>query len=96
MRAISRDFLEDYVDRAVHTREPLHDCILGTRIEGESQTDGKVHLLLHPMFGKLSGEIAFDGTVHTQTVGYNGPAILHFISNSTFAHENQSAWVRVD
>ena len=81
---ISRDFLEDYVDRAVHTREPVHDCILGTRIEGESQTDGKIHLLLHPMFGKLSGEIAFDGTVHSQTVGYNGPAIIHSILNTRF------------
>jgi hypothetical protein len=81
---ISRDFLEDYVDRAVHTREPVHDCILGTRIEGQSQTDGQLHLLLHPMFGKLSGEIAFDGTVHAQTVGYNGPAIIHSILNTRF------------
>jgi hypothetical protein len=81
---ISRGFLEDYVDRAVHTRGPVHDFILGTRIEGESQTDGQIHLLLHPMFGKLSGEIAFDGTVHAQTVGYNGPAIIHSILNSRF------------
>jgi len=36
------------------------------------------------MFGKLSGEIAFDGTVHAQTVGYNGPAIIHSILNSRF------------
>jgi hypothetical protein len=81
---ISREFLEDYVDRTVHTRKPVSDYILGTRIIGESHTDGKTHLLLHPMFGKLAGEIVFDGTVQSQSVGYNGPAIIHSISAATF------------
>jgi SLA1 homology domain 1, SHD1 len=81
---LSRDFLEDYVDRTVHDRQPVRDCILGTRIVGESNTSGEIHLLLRPMFGKLLGEIAFDGTVHSRTVGYNGPAIIHSVSDATF------------
>ncbi len=81
---ISRGFLEDYVDRTVHDRKPITDCILGTRIVGESNTNGQIRLLLRPAFGKLTGEIAFDGTVHSQSTGYNGPAIIHSISDASF------------
>ena len=81
---LSRDFLEDYVERDVHDRKPVRDCILGTRIFGESNTTGHIKLLLRPMFGKLSGEIAFDGTVHSSTAGYNGPVIIYSVSDATF------------
>jgi uncharacterized protein (DUF2267 family) len=81
---LSRAFLEDYVDRTVHDRKPVSDCILGTRIVGDSDTTGKIHLLLRPTFGKLSGEIAFDGTVHSRTTGYNGPVIIHSVSDAMF------------
>jgi hypothetical protein len=81
---LSRDFLEDYVERNVHDRKPVRDCILGTRIVGESNTNGHIQLLLRPAFGKLSAEIAFDGTVHSRTLGYNGPVIIHSVSDATF------------
>jgi hypothetical protein len=81
---VSRDFLEDYVERQVNRTKPVHDYILGTRIVGESDTSGKTRLELLPNRGRLSGKISFDGTVHARTQGYNGPVVLHQISDSTF------------
>jgi hypothetical protein len=81
---VSRDFLEDYVERQVNRTKPVHDYILGTRIVGESDTSGKTRLELLPSSGRLSGKISFEGTVHARTQGYNGPVVLHQISDSTF------------
>src|SRR5262249_4436923 len=81
---VSRDFLEDYVEREVSRTKPVHDYILGTRIVGESDTRGKTRLQLLPSSGKLSGKISFEGTVHARTQGYNGPVVLHQIADSTF------------
>jgi hypothetical protein len=81
---LSREFIEDYVERTVSTRKPVRDCILGTRIFGQSQTVGKTDIKLLPSRDKISGEIGFHGTVHSRTTGYNGPAILHYKSRATF------------
>ena len=62
----------------------MHDYVLGTRIVGESETRGKTRLVLIPNFGQLLGKIAFDGTVHAKTRGYNGPVVLHQESDSVF------------
>src|SRR4029079_2954136 len=43
---VSHDFLEDYVDRNVRQTKPVTDCVLGTRIQGESETIGKTHMFL--------------------------------------------------
>jgi hypothetical protein len=81
---VSRRFLEDYVDRNLTQRKSVNDCILGTRIFGHSLTRGSTHLRLKPSQHRALGEIIFAGTVHADTVGYNGPAILHYSSDSTF------------
>jgi hypothetical protein len=81
---VSRDFLEDYVERNVRQRKPVRDYILGTSVVGESETRGKTRLELIPSFGKLRGKIAFEGTVHANTRGYHGPVTLHQTSDSKF------------
>ena len=81
---VSREFLDDYVQRTVQRRRPVRDNILGTRIFGESNTAGEMDLVLRPSPDKLLGEIAFVGTVDSRTVGYNGPAILHSSSKAAF------------
>ena len=81
---VSREFLEDYVERAVSRRNPVHDYILGARIEGESKTRGRTRLELLPVSGRLSGKLAFEGTVHSQTRGYKSPVVLHQFSDATF------------
>lgn len=81
---VSRGFLEDYVERSVKRRKPVRDCVLGTRLIGESETIGKTQLVLRPSRDKLSGEVTFTGTVTSRTTGYNGPAILQILSDATF------------
>jgi hypothetical protein len=85
---VSRDFLEDYVERTVHRRKQVRDRILGARIVGHSHTNGRTHLTLIPSNRELRANIAFTGTVRAHTRGYKGPVVLHNISNSTFhAHK---------
>jgi SLA1 homology domain 1, SHD1 len=81
---VSREFLEDYVERTVQRTKPVNDNILGARIAGESDTRGKTTFELLPGKGRLLGKITFEGTVHSQTLGYKSPVVLHQISDSTF------------
>lgn len=85
---VSRGFLEDYVERTIRRRKPVTDCVLGTRIVGESETVGRTQLSLIPSSGQLLGEINFFGTVEAHTCGYKGPVVLHNVSNTSFeAHK---------
>jgi hypothetical protein len=81
---VSRDFVNDFIERRVSRQKPLTDCVLGTNIFGQSNTNGKLELLLRPSLGKLSGEVVFDGTVQSNSKGYNGPAIIFSKSDSQF------------
>jgi len=62
----------------------VRDLVLGTDIHGESNTTGETHVNLLPGDGIVRAEIVFDGTVHSRTTGYNGPAILHYVSETPF------------
>jgi hypothetical protein len=90
---VSKDFLEDYVERSVRRRKDVHDCILGARIVGESDTLGKTRLTLIPNNSYLSANIGFDGTVRARTRGYKSPVVVHSISDSTFNAHKQ---IRLD
>src|SRR4029079_18080741 len=63
---VSREFLEDYVERAVRRRNPVSDYILVAQIADESDTRGKTSLELLPGNGRLLGKLTFEGTVHSQ------------------------------
>lgn len=81
---VSREHLSKRFEKAVDRTKPLVDLILGTRIRGESHTVGNTRLVLIPSKGSFQADIEFVGTVHSKSVGYNGPAILHQESDSTF------------
>jgi SLA1 homology domain 1, SHD1 len=81
---VSREFIEDYVERSVSRRKPVRDYILGARIEGESHTRGRTRLQLLPASGRLRGRLAFEGTVHSRTRGYKSPVVLHQLSEARF------------
>jgi hypothetical protein len=81
---VSREFLEDYVERSVQRRKPVRDCVLGTRIVGSSETRGKTRLTLLPSNDRLLASLIFEGAVIAHTRAYNGPVILHNTSDSTF------------
>jgi len=81
---VSRELIEDYVQRSVRTRKPVRDCVLGTRIVGQSDTIGQTHLRLLPSRSSIAGELGFSGTVFARTTGYNGPAIFQYRSEASF------------
>src|SRR4051794_20478603 len=81
---VSRDFVDRHMQRTIDKRSPVRDLVLGTDIHGESDTTGETHVNLLPGDGIVRAEIVFDGTVHSRTTGYNGPAILHYVSETPF------------
>jgi hypothetical protein len=81
---VSRDYLSKRFEKDVDRTKPVTDQILGTRIRGESLTRGKTRMVLIPSDDQFVAEIEFIGTVDSRTRGTNGPAILHYKSESTF------------
>jgi len=72
------------MQRSVDKQGPVRDLVLGTDIYGESNTSGEIHIALLPSVGAIKAEIRFDGMVRARTTGYNGPAILHYVSDTPF------------
>ena len=81
---VSSDYLSKRFEKEVNRTKPVVDNILGTRIRGKSLTRGKTRMVLIPNDDKFVAEIEFTGTVDSRTRGTNGPAILHYKSDSTF------------
>ncbi|MGD9632632.1 MAG: hypothetical protein AB7G28_07790 [Pirellulales bacterium] len=81
---VSQEYLSRRFERNVNRTKPVVDHILGTSIRGKSLTRGTTRLVLVPNADHFEAEIEFVGTVASKTRGTNGPAILHYQSNSTF------------
>ncbi len=56
---------------------PVTDVILGTDISGTARTVGKIDVELVPSANKAMLDAMLEGTAHSKTVGYNGPAAIH-------------------
>lgn len=81
---VSSEYLSKRFEKEVNRTKPVVDLILGTRIRGQSLTRGKTRMVLIPNDDRFVAEIEFTGTVDSKTRGVNGPAILHYKSDSTF------------
>ena len=81
---LSRECLAKRIEREVNRTKPITDVILGTKIQGETTTKGQTRLVLRPTDDRALAVIEFTGTSTSQTKGKNGPAILHYSSDSTF------------
>jgi hypothetical protein len=81
---ISKDFLDERTSQTVRQAGAVDDVILGTHIEGKSQTDGQTRLILEPNDNRIALSVEIIGTVHSQTVGHNGRATMNYLSASTF------------
>lgn len=62
--------------RSVDRQEPLRDCILGTRLVGQSYLRGQV--TAHPIEsqGAAMIRITLTGNFNSRSIGYNGPVTL--------------------
>jgi len=74
---LSHEFLNQRVQRAISKHSIVQDTILGTDIAGWATTTGNTGLSLEPSNDRGVLKIAFTGTIHSQTIGSNGPAVVH-------------------
>ncbi len=56
---------------------PITDSILGTTIRGTTHTQGAVKLNLRDNPNKAVFDLHLNGHVHSNTIGYNGPAVIY-------------------
>src|SRR5436190_10311502 len=68
------------IDRQTEVRE----VILGTSVVGTARVTGKPDVKLIPSVDDATFYITLEGTIHSRTTGYNGPAIIHSRSVTTF------------
>jgi hypothetical protein len=87
---ISREFLQEYVNRAVEHDDYVSDSILGTNISGQAHTSGSIELMLQPARDAAVANIIFSGTIWSNTQGSNGPVVLHNTAQTGF-----QAWKQV-
>lgn len=56
---------------------PISDSILGTTIRGTTHTQGGVTLNVRDNPNKAVFDLHLSGQVHSNTIGYNGPAVIY-------------------
>lgn len=70
----------DPIDRS----EPVTDCILGTNINADAHTTGKVSVASIPSENKAVLEFRSKGHVWSQNFGNNGPAVIRSTADTDF------------
>jgi hypothetical protein len=81
---ISRDRLANMLEKRVQRERQAKEVILGITFSGKSQTDGQTRLILHPSDTGVQAELVCEGEIEARMTGRQGPATLHYLSNSTF------------
>ena len=74
---VSQGLVAVGIERPIDEMTPVEDCILGTDIHGTGHTVGQVTVELVPNDDFAVIDTHFVATVDSQSVGYNGPAIIN-------------------
>jgi len=83
------------INNVVHDVSPLRDNIMGTSISGTTVTNGVVTVGLQKSVGRAYLDLHLTGNIHSQTVGYNGPAVIH-ASGNTQVDVHKPLWIDAD
>lgn len=87
---VSGEMLNSLVgDLQFERQAEVRDNVLGTAVFGVAQISGQPRVELTPSPDQATFRIVFQGTVNSQTIGYNGPAIIHSRSETRFAAARQ-------
>jgi hypothetical protein len=82
---VSDRLLNSMMDNAAIDRQTdVCEVILGTSIYGKARVQGKPDVQLVPSADDATFHITLEGTIHSQTIGYNGPVIVRSRSVTTF------------
>jgi hypothetical protein len=81
---ISQPYLNRYVKHRVFKRAAVNDCILGTPVQGTSQTTGHTDLTLIPDPQRARMEVRLSGVADISTVGTHDPVWIYTHSLTGF------------
>jgi hypothetical protein len=88
----SRQFLEQYFQRAVEGDEIVSDMILGTKIDGQMHLSGAIGLTLQPNNRELRFDLVFAGVCRSQTAGVNSVVVLQNTADTLFQAQKHFIW----
>ncbi|MGC4006238.1 MAG: hypothetical protein QM811_25225 [Pirellulales bacterium] len=74
---VHRRFLAAGMESQINEIAPITDNIMGTRIGGTTHTTANVFLTMRPNATKALFDMHLVGSVSSNTVGHNGPAIIY-------------------
>jgi hypothetical protein len=86
---VSVGLLNAAMGRDVDDTAPVRDNILGTSIHGTGRTTGKVTVELVPTEDRATIMTVMKGTNVADTVGYNGPVVIHSDGTSDLTTQKQ-------
>lgn len=88
---VSQDFLQRQMTREIIRETPVAENILGTDTRGSAHIIGrpKLQFIEHRDGGRAN--LFYSGHVHSRTVGYNGPVIIHSHGVTSFSAAAQLA-----
>lgn len=81
---VREDFLASAFAEPVDVTEDVREIILGTDVRGKGHIVGQRSLELVPSVDRALLSIVVQGTIHSDTVGFNGPARIYSRSETPF------------
>ena len=86
---LSARVLNALMNKEIDHIAPVRDVILGTSVSGMARVVGHPRVQLEPSSHQARFSMIVTGTVYSQTVGRNGPAIVHGHSITRFTASKQ-------
>jgi hypothetical protein len=82
---LSAAMLNSLIHREIDHQTPVRDIVLGTPVTGLARIVGEPRVQLEPSLDQARFNVVVTGTVHSRTVGRNGPVVIrgHSITHFT-------------
>jgi len=88
----SRQFVEQYFQRAIESEDVVDDTILGTKIDGQSHLSGVIGISLMPSSKEIRFELVFKGVCRSRTAGVNTVVVLQNTAETQFEARKEFVW----
>jgi hypothetical protein len=72
----STEMLNSLINKQIDVQTRVRDVVLGTPVTGVARITGQPHVELEPAEDRAQFKVVISGTVHSQTVGRHGPAVI--------------------
>jgi len=86
---LSDQLLNSLMTKGFSRETEVRDVILGTQIYGQARIDATPGVTLAECPDQATFQVTVEGTAHSRSIGYNGPAIIYSRSVTTFTATKQ-------